>query len=306
MKKIFSIFLLVVFTSMLVGCQDNKITDTEIKVYFYTAARGTKIDPLLNVEPNSKIPEPEEPELEGYSFDGWFLDPAKTIPWDFENDTVGEKSITLFANWRTGYFRIYYDFNGGSIPSDYKPLEEYPEELQDPETNPELLKYHFFKVGDRRVLFRPTRTGYTFKSWYLYDEFEWPGAPEGTDLSYKPGDLGNTVLPGSKADDIYLFAHWDAIKISISFLANYPVSGVVSNPSARTRTYGFEFVYDGNWDGVSLDVNTLPDFSSYESLEYEFIGWNTRADGQGVWYREGDILERTVRITLFGQWIPKV
>ena len=116
---------------------------------------------------------------------------------------------------------------------------------------------------------------------------------------------GHTTYPTSTPGDITLYAHWDAVKISISFRANYPTSGVLSNPSARTRTYGLLIIYDTNYDGVSEGFNTFPDFLNRPDLEYEFVGWNTRADGNGTWYREGDILERTAALTLFAQWVLK-
>ena len=35
----------------------------------------------------------------------------------------------------TGYYLITYDVNGGTLPADFKHLEEYPEDQRDPETN---------------------------------------------------------------------------------------------------------------------------------------------------------------------------
>jgi len=306
MKKLLLIMLTLSLTLLTFGCKDKKTHDDSVTVIFYTYRNDAQVPSLYNVEPNSKIEKPNIiPIRPGYEFDGWYKDFQKTQPWDFDVDTVGESSIVLYANWGTGYYLITYDVNGGTLPADFKHLEEYPEDQRDPETNPELLKYLFFKVGDSKVLFLPTRTGYKFKSWYLYDEYQWEGAPEGTHLSFKPGDRGHTTIPTDLPQDITLYAHWEAVKISISFRANYPDPNVtVRSPGARTRTYGLELVYDANYDG-SEGYNTLPDFSDIPNLAYEFIGWNTRADGTGTWYREGDILERTAPITLFAQWVPK-
>lgn len=35
----------------------------------------------------------------GYNFAGWYKDADFTEPWDFENDTVGDEGVTLYANW---------------------------------------------------------------------------------------------------------------------------------------------------------------------------------------------------------------
>ena len=304
MKKLTLFVITIGLFVFLIGCKDRKTYDNTVVVSFYTFRNDSQIQPYLHVEPNSKIPEPDIiPIRSGYEFTGWFKDNQKTQPWDFDVDMVGEHSLLLQAGWLPGYSLVTYDINGGTFPADFKHLEDYPEDQRNPRENAELLKYLFFKVGDNKILFRPTRTGYTFRAWYPYDEYMWEGAPENATQTYKPGDRGFILLPSSEPGDITLYAHWDPIKLSISFRANYPEANVVANPTSRTRTYGLELIYDSNYDGESPDYNTLPDFAQYENLKYEFIGWNTRADGSGTWYREGDILERTAPITLFGQWL---
>ena len=41
---------------------------------------------------------PADPELEGYTFDGWFRDRTATQAWNFDTDTV-EENMTLYAGW---------------------------------------------------------------------------------------------------------------------------------------------------------------------------------------------------------------
>lgn len=41
----------------------------------------------------------EPPTREGFVFDGWYLDPGATIPWNLEEDMVTE-SMTLYAGWK--------------------------------------------------------------------------------------------------------------------------------------------------------------------------------------------------------------
>ena len=42
---------------------------------------------------------PEAPSREGYTFIGWFKDPACDIKWDVETDTV-ESDMNLYAGWQ--------------------------------------------------------------------------------------------------------------------------------------------------------------------------------------------------------------
>ena len=44
------------------------------------------------------LEEPEDPSREGYTFTGWYKDPACDILWDVETDTV-ESDMNLYAGW---------------------------------------------------------------------------------------------------------------------------------------------------------------------------------------------------------------
>ena len=48
------------------------------------------------LEPDSVVPQPSIDDKE-YVFEGWYLDPELTIPWDF--DTPVDEDITLYAKW---------------------------------------------------------------------------------------------------------------------------------------------------------------------------------------------------------------
>lgn len=320
MKKILTTFTLFLLTILLVSCTDNKTYSDDINVFFFTQTNATKISPLLNLEEGQLIAEPEEEPIRiGFSFLGWYKDAATTIPWDFANDRV-TKTTVLYPLWLPGFFPVYYDLNGGNMPASFKFLEDYPEDERDPETNPELSRYLFFKVGQRMVLPQPTRVGYTFKNWYLYDEYQWEGAPEGTLESFKPGDHGFVSAPTEKSEPLNLYAHWIAKSMSVSLNTNYPVAGVMTSGyyRSRTLTYGYDFVYDSNHTGEP-GFNRLPDFLdfnhnglTYDDLEYEFVGWNDKADGTGNWLGDGTgepgeltwlSLEYLNR--LHAQWKPK-
>ena len=289
MKKQLILGLLALLSLVLVGCRDARTYNDKVNVVFFTSnSDPSKIESYLNIEPGSLIPEPEYvPTRTGYDFLGWFKDIAATQPWNFDTDTVGTESIVLYAGWGSLVFDIFYDWNGGTIPT--TPYQET------------------FRVGQSFVLPQPRRAGYEFKAWFLYDENEWPGYTPGIGQTYKPGDGGYSTLPVNVgAADLYLYAHWDAIKVSVTFRANYPVASVVSNPSNRTFTYDFNLVYDANVTPEMTNINKLPDFSAIAStLDYTFVGWNTNADGSGVWYAENTLFQRTIRITLYAQWQAK-
>ena len=45
------------------------------------------------------LDEPEAPSREGYTFTGWYKDPACDLPWDLETDIV-ESDMNLYAGWQ--------------------------------------------------------------------------------------------------------------------------------------------------------------------------------------------------------------
>ena len=42
---------------------------------------------------------PEPPSREGYTFTGWYKDPACDLLWDMETDTI-ESDMNLYAGWQ--------------------------------------------------------------------------------------------------------------------------------------------------------------------------------------------------------------
>ena len=64
----------------------------------FDSAGGTDVA-SLPAQYGDLIQEPDPPHREGYEFNGWYLDEACTIPWDFAHDHV-ENSMTLYASWQ--------------------------------------------------------------------------------------------------------------------------------------------------------------------------------------------------------------
>lgn len=65
------------------------------------------------------IPEPQEPEREGYLFDGWYSNKKLTKEWDFSKDEA-TKEMTIYAKWVQDTSSIVYNItvvqaDGGKI-----------------------------------------------------------------------------------------------------------------------------------------------------------------------------------------------
>lgn len=83
------------------ACEANELTivlSTDCTVRFMTNG-GTAVEDRI-VPYGEKIPRPEDPVREGYTFAGWYKDIHLTKKWDFESDTV-QGNMSLYAKWQT-------------------------------------------------------------------------------------------------------------------------------------------------------------------------------------------------------------
>ncbi len=89
--------IIVVLVALLVVCMIFGIAKGGFHVTFDSQG-GTTIEPQVRMY-GELIDMQEPPTREGFEFDGWYLDPGGTVPWNLEEDVVTE-SITLYAGWK--------------------------------------------------------------------------------------------------------------------------------------------------------------------------------------------------------------
>lgn len=126
-----------------------------------------------------------------------------------------------------------------------------------------------------------SRTGYTLSGWNT--------AADGSGTKYGVNvDVKNLR---STAGTVTLYAQWSANPYTIAFSPNASdaVSGSMSNISA---VYGTKY--------------QLPE-CSYKRGKYDFVGWNTKADGTGTALKPGDTVSNLTSakngtVTLYAQW----
>jgi len=135
---------------------------------------------------------------EGYSFDGWYLEPEfETQVFDLTGRTG---DFTLYAKWNQGKYTITYELNGG---------ENHPD-------NPTE-----YSIEDEFEFKNPTREGYTFGGWYK-------------DPSLSKGKITN-IAKGSTGD-LTIYAKWTAKRITVKFDGNG--EGAKVSKSSMTVVYG--------------------------------------------------------------------
>ena len=130
----------------------------------------------------------DDPIRNGYTFEGWYTDTNFTTEWDFENDSVKEDDITLYAKWTKNSYGVVFNSQGGSEVKGQS--AKFDEKIEKPQ--------------------EPTKAGYTFAGWYKEQqcenpwEFETDKVPAHNVTLYAKWILNSTELnhaPTIKAED---------------------------------------------------------------------------------------------------------
>ena len=90
-------------------------------VHFDLQGHGIAISDLENVAAGSKISAPSAPSATGYTFGGWYKEPACTNAWTFASDVVNE-TMTLYAKWTANVYTITKTFSNvtnASLPASF-------------------------------------------------------------------------------------------------------------------------------------------------------------------------------------------
>ncbi len=103
MKKFLVLTLLLVICLIVFGSCVSKEYDNETITVTFNANGGSNVD-TQTLTKGSKIKKPTNPEKEGYTFDGWYVDDEK---WSFIDHTVTD-DITLGAKWSLKTYSITY------------------------------------------------------------------------------------------------------------------------------------------------------------------------------------------------------
>lgn len=213
----------------------------------------------------------DEPTRDGYTFLGWHTSPSATYASYEPGDTyTANRANCFFAVWEAieqeeeepvlETYEISYDANGGSnAPSSQTKTE-----------------------GEDLVLSskKPTRSGYTFLGWTIYD---WS-----TTVYYEPGDTY------SDDEDITLYAVWEENTSSggsgstlESYIIEYDANGGSGAPSDQIK-----------YKGEDITLYTREPTRS----GYTFLGWSKYSWSSTVYYMPGDTYSKDADITLYAVW----
>lgn len=250
---------------------------------------GSAVEYDFSVSGN-KISKPTEPEMEYYTFKGWYEDEALTEEFDF---SIPTKTLVLYAKFEPTVYKITYVLNGGTNPQN------------------QVLEY---TVKDTTVtLLNPTKTGYTFVGWFTDDKFT---SSVVTELKNEHGDKtfyanysinqytisfetnGGTeieaitqnyatsvVAPSAPAKNGYKFAGWysdSALKNAYTF-TTMPAEDITLYAKWTLETYTINYNLVGGTNNKN-NPSTFNIQSADITLQaptktgYNFAGWYTDSE----------------------------
>ncbi len=219
------------------------------------------------------------PVREGYTFEGWYLEPDFSGTVLGATDTYITSDRTYYAKWSVGEAKSYtitFEENGGDLlPQDQrsktvtvaKPYGELP---------------------------TPTRTGYTFEGWYTQT-------------------TGGTKITAEQIvniqGDTTFYAHYVPITYSIKFVDRGATKGTMSNQTftydtketLSTNSFQRKFTLSFSYAGGECDTDML-------TIDSEFKGWALTANGEVAYTDGAEILNLTDTskiINLYAVWEDK-
>lgn len=77
----------------------------EVHTVSFDSQGGSPVEKQTAVH-GSQVEMPPEPEMEGYAFDGWFMDGGCTQPFDFDTELTAD--LTLYAGWRIQTYTVEF------------------------------------------------------------------------------------------------------------------------------------------------------------------------------------------------------
>ncbi len=189
---------------------------------------GSEIEYELTITGN-KISKPTEPEMDYYTFVGWYKDEALTEEFDF---SIPTKTLTLYAKFEPTVYKITYVLNGG--------------------TNPQSQVIEYTVENTLVTLLNPSKTGYTFVGWFTDDKFT---SSVVTKLENEHGD--KTFYANYKINQYTISFNTNGGTEVEAITQNYQTS--VTAPSAPAKNgYNFEGWYSDSALKNKYTFTTMP------------------------------------------------
>lgn len=216
--------------------------------------------------------------------------------YDYQLWNIEGISSSLYVQWEANVYNLTFDANGGNL--------KFPgDNINNPngnKSNTVQVKYDsdWYCSMNNDI---PEKEGYTFGGWYrkdinediseqIYDAFGKIVLDNTSCYTYK-----NRKASWCNEGDVTLYAYWIANKYTIVFDANKPAN---SSSLITGNMPNIICMYD---TPVNIPAN------SYQIKGWDFVGFNTKADGSGDNIIPGSTVINLTSVnngvvTLYAQW----
>ena len=209
---------------------------------------------------------------EGKKFAGWSTESGATtvdLTYAPGKSITINKNINLYAVWKDIKYSVYYYYLNDNNNSAYVDSTKYA------------------KGEDVTAKDTPVKSGYEFNGWLKYNY---------GDTSSNPETIQANATFKMPSSDVIMIADWE--KTSSGGSTSY------------VKQYSVIYVSDADISNIPYDNKSYTSGSSASVLKNDltkegFIsnGWNTKADGTGTQYKEGDKIKITSsNIILYAQF----
>ena len=219
--------------------------------------------------------QPMVPKRTGYTFKGWSTTAngkAEYQPGAKYNHDQNDGTVTLYAVWTPWKYKVQYDKNVSSDSSSQTVSNMPADQTKTEEVNLTLSSN------------KPSRHGYIFNGWQAQIN--------GKAVDYQPGATLSYDVDDKDGSTIILKAQWTAWKHTVHYDANGGDQSSV--PADQTKTF----------DQAMILSDKKPTRHGYN-----FVRWNTKADGTGTSYEvKGNYNhdQNGGTVTLYAIWTPWV
>lgn len=172
-------------------------------VTFNMNGHGTAIDPLT-VNSGEKVTKPADPIATGYTFGGWYKEPACENEWVFDTDTV-TAATTLYAKWTAETYSVTLNAGGAIINSN------------------DVTSYTYGVGATLPTQADMTKTDYRFDGWYESADFS--GSPVTT---ISATDIGNKTY----------YAKWTEMRTASGTITGFENTTYTGKPTATLVALG--------------------------------------------------------------------
>ena len=263
------------------------------------------------------------PTREGFSFAGWYQNPAYSGNQMTTIEIGTEKNVSLWAKWNAVEYSVSYNLNGGT------------------NNDQNISKYTILDTPVK--LYNPTYEGFVFEGWFTKNDFS------GERITYLSKDnLGDITLyakwsqaytityntngglndgrnPSVFTENTETFSLYEATKLNFTFLGWFdnealsgtPVTQITKGTKsnvvlwAKWSSAQITVTFNPNGGGVSPMTKVVKKGGTYGELPtptkagYKFDGWFTEIDGGTQVLPTTSVLSNADH-TLFAQWTENV